>query len=154
MYPDNTASTYFKYPPNRLLPLRGVIEEDELRRPQMRDGKGEPCLMVIKSGCATGVTIGRATGVMSFVRKYFSNGRDETSMEWAIMAEDRHSGPFSARGDSGAIIVDGKGRIGGLITNGIGQTDSTDITYATPFSWLLRRIKARFPAAHSYQPPA
>ena len=45
--------------------------------------------------------------------------------------------------DSGAIILCGEGRIGGLLTGGSGQsrrTDSTDVTYGTPFYWLLRSV--------------
>ncbi|KAL4066316.1 hypothetical protein V8B97DRAFT_1980589 [Scleroderma yunnanense] len=151
MYPDPAAPTSFKYPYNRLLPLHGVIEEDELRHPQMLDADGERSLIVIKNGCTTGVTIGRATGIKSFVREYLPDGTRETSMEWAILPYDHKSGAFSAPGDSGAIIVDGKGRIGGLLTGGAGQAGSTDVTYAPPFYWLLQRIRTRFPNAHLYQ---
>ena len=40
----------------------------------MRDDDDELFLHVTKSGCATGMTIGRATGAKSFVRKYFLDG--------------------------------------------------------------------------------
>ncbi|KAM6489864.1 hypothetical protein JOM56_013416, partial [Amanita muscaria] len=51
-------------------------------------------------------------------------------------------GAFYTLGDSGSIIADPMGRIVGLLTGGSGQTDSTDVTYATPFYWLLdERIK-------------
>jgi hypothetical protein len=135
MYPDLAA--YITYPHDHHLPLQGVIEEDELCHPQMRDADGYPCLTVVKSGCMTGLTIGRATGIKSFVREYFPNGTHKTSKEWAILPHGNKSGAFSAPGDSGAIIVDGRGRIGGLLTGGAGQMDSTDITYASPFYWLL-----------------
>jgi hypothetical protein len=154
MCPDPVSPTSFKYPSNRLLPLQGIIEEDELHRPQMLDADGEQCLIVIKNGCTTGVTIGRATGVKSFVREYFPDGAQETSMEWAILPYDHKSGAFSAPGDSGAVVVDDKGRIGGLLIGGAGQTESTDVTYASPFYWLLQRIQTRFPNAHLYQPTA
>ena len=158
MYSKSVSFSSIKYPIGRLLPLQGVIEEDELRLPQMRDDDEEPFLHVTKSGCATGVTIGRATGAKSFVREYFPDGTHQTSMEWAILPYDQKSRAFSAPGDSGAIIVDGKGRIGGLLTGGTGKTeedpDTTDITYATPFYWLLQRIQARFPNAHLYEPTA
>jgi hypothetical protein len=153
MYPDHATPT-FKYPLDRHLPLQGVIEEDELRRPQTLDKDGGRHLNVIKSGCATGVTIGRATGAKSFVREYFPDGTHETSKEWAILPYDHKSGAFSAPGDSGAIIVDSKGRVGGLLTGGAGNAESTDITYATPFYWLLQRIQTHFPNAHLYQPTA
>lgn len=151
MYSDPAAPTSFKYPRNRLLPLRGVIEEDEMCFPNMHDADGEQCLIVIKNGCTTGVTIGRATGIKSFVREHFPDGTQKTSKEWAILAYDHESGAFSAPGDSGAIIVDGKGRIGGLLTGGTGQTAATDVTYASPFYWLLQRIQNHFPNAHLYQ---
>ncbi|KAF8549223.1 hypothetical protein OG21DRAFT_1556983 [Imleria badia] len=156
MYPDRTAPTFFKYPFDRLLPLQGVIEEDELLRPQMLDADGERCLIVIKSGCTTGVTIGRATGAKSFVREYFPDGTQETSVEWAILPYDQKSGAFSASGDSGAIIVDDKGRIGGLLTGGAGKMEDAgkmevaDVTYASPFYWLLQRIQTHFPNTHLY----
>ncbi|KAG9111561.1 hypothetical protein FRC07_008046 [Ceratobasidium sp. 392] len=141
----------FKYPFNRLLRLRDLISEDLMHKPDIFDHDGEPYLLVIKSGSATGVTIGRANGIFSYVRKYLSNNMYETSMEWAILPYDSKSGAFSAPGDSGSIIADGRGRIGGLLTGGAGKADRSDITYATPFFWLLSRIKQNgFPNAHVY----
>jgi hypothetical protein len=151
MYPCVDGATYFKYPEGRLLPLRDIIPKDCMRKPGMLDHDGEPCLLVIKNGNATGVTIGRATGIFSFTREYFTNNTHQTSMEWAIFPYDKKSGVFSALGDSGSIIVDGRGRIGGLLTAGAGKTctESLDVTYATPFFWLFPRIKANgFPNAH------
>jgi hypothetical protein len=135
MYPNQESRASFECPFDEFLPVQGVITEDELRRPQMYDVDGKPCLTVIKNGCTTGTTIGRATGIKSFVREYFPDGTRRTSMEWAILGYDLKSGAFSAPGDSGAIIVDRKGRIGGLLMGGSGKADSdlTDITYATPF---------------------
>ena len=89
------------------------------------------------------------------MREYFPDGTHQTSMEWAILPYDQKSRAFSAPGDSGATIVDSKGRIGGLLTGGAGKTeedpDSTDITYATPFYWLLQRIQTHLPNAHLYE---
>jgi hypothetical protein len=148
MCPRIDAAPSFEYPDDRLLPLQGLISEDSMRKPDILDHDGESCLLVIKNGNATGVTIGCATGIFSYVRKYFSNNTHQTSMEWAILPYDNKSGAFSARGDSGSIIADGLGRI---LTGGAGKTASSDITYATPFFWLLPRIKQNgFPHAHLY----
>jgi hypothetical protein len=139
----------FEYPYDRLLPLRGILSEDLMRQPDTVDHDGEPCLHVIKSGLTTGVTIGRATGIFSYVREYFPNQTSQTSMEWAILPYNKDSGMFSAAGDSGSVIVDSCGRYGGLLTGGAGVTVSSDITYATPIWWLLPVIKANgFPDAH------
>lgn len=43
------------------------------------------------------------------------------------------------------MIADIKGHIGGMLTSGAGKTSETlDITYATPFWWLLQLIRAKF----------
>lgn len=134
----------FKYPADRLLRLRGTIPDNEMRNPSTVDQNGEKCIMVIKRGSATNLTIGRANNILSYARHYFDDDDEnpETSKEWAILPYDKRSGPFSDVGDSGSVIVDGLGRIGGLLTGGAGLTPITDVTYATPINFLLNRIKA------------
>lgn len=52
-------------------------------------------------------------------------------------------------GDSGSIIADIRGRIGGMLIGGAGQMDRWDIAYATPWWWLLERIRDNgFPDVH------
>ena len=151
MHPRDDGRTTLEYPGDRLLPLRDIISEELMRHPDMLDHDNEACLLVIKNGNTTGVTIGRATGIFSYVRGYFPNNTHQTSMEWAIRNYDNKSGVFSAPGDSGSIIVNGLGRIGGLLAGGSGKTGSSDITYVTPWFWLFQRIKANgFPNAHLY----
>ena len=128
----------------------GTISDELMHTPDMWDLGGEPCLMVVKGSNATNTTIGRANGVFSIVRNYFHDmSINQTSMEWAIINYDSKSEAFSEPGDSGSIIADIRGRIGGMLTGGAGKTKSSDITYATPFWWLLERIKANgFPDVH------
>jgi len=147
MNPNPQNTTAFDFPDNRLLKLQGTIPEEEMCHPPMLDRNGEPHLMVIKNGSATGVTIGRANGIKSFVRESI-DGNSQISKEWPIIPCETKS-VFSAPGDSGAAIVDGQGRVGGLITGGSGDTESSDITYATPINFLLKSIKANgYPNAH------
>ncbi|KAG8825135.1 hypothetical protein FRC17_008818, partial [Serendipita sp. 399] len=137
------ANWKFTYPKDRLLPLVGIISDQLMRHPDMSDSDDEPCLLVVKSGNATGTTLGRANGVFSIVRKYsLDTSIDQTSMGWAILPYDSKSGAFSAPGDSGSIIADIRGRIGGMLTGGSGNTKSSDVTYATPWFWLLEQIQA------------
>ena len=150
MYPCVDATLNFEYPDDRLLPLQDLISEDLIHKPDMLNHDGESCLLVIKNSNATGVTIGHATGIFSYVHKYFNNSH-QTSMEWAILPYDNNTGVFSAPGDSGSIITDSCGWIGGLLIGGASKTESFDITYAMPFFWLLLRIKNDgFPNAHLY----
>ena len=117
----------------------------------MLDQDGEECLLVIKNGNATGLTIGRLTGIESFTREIDAYDIRSTSMEVAIHPYSRKvGGAFSAPGDSGSIVVDGKGGIVGVIIDGGGQADSTDVTYLSPYYWVWERIKAVFPDAYLY----
>lgn len=148
MHPNTKNSSSFKYPRNRLLTLQGTISDKEMRHPTLLDQNDEPCLMVIKNGSTTGVTIGRASGIMSFVRGSFDDDSPKISKEWSIFPYDTKSGAFSAPGDSGAVIVDGLGRIGGLLTGGTGITAFSDITYASPITFIEKSIKVKYPNAH------
>jgi hypothetical protein len=148
MYPNAKNFSSFKYPRNRLLTPQGIISDEGIHHPTLLDQNDEPCLMVIKDGSTTGVTIARASGIMSFVQEYSDDDSHEKSTEWPIFPYDIKSGAFSAPGDSGAVIVDGLGRIGGLLTGGAGFTASSDITYASPITFIEKSVKAKYPDAH------
>ena len=143
MHPNPRNAHSFTYPADRLLRLRGTIPDKEMRRPTAFDHNDEPCIMVIKRGNTTGLTIGRANNIFSYTRKHFEDDTTKTSKEWAILPFNSKSGAFSEKGDSGAVIVDGFGRIGGLLTGSTGPTKSADITYATPISFLLKRMQSK-----------
>ncbi|KAF8327856.1 hypothetical protein F5887DRAFT_1083532 [Amanita rubescens] len=140
----------FEYPAGGHLQVKDIVNKQEIRKPTNLDIDGEKCLIVIKNGMATGITIGRGTGIESFIREYQNIGIESTSMEFAIYAYSHKDAPFSACGDSGSIIVDGLGRIVGLLTGGAGATDSTDVTYVTPYFWLEEQIKKVFPNSYLY----
>lgn len=142
MYPRNDCKISFKYP---LLPLHAMISEELMSKPEALDSTGDRCLLVIKNGTSTGVTIGRATGIQSFVR---DDDTGEVSREWAIYNYDSKSGVFPTPGDSGSIVVGGLGRIGGMLHGGVGKTDTCDVTYINSMWWLWPRIKAQFPDAN------
>ncbi|KAH9009672.1 hypothetical protein EDB83DRAFT_452123 [Lactarius deliciosus] len=150
MHPHPEGRSSFKFPIGGLLQVKGVVKENEIRQPTQLDKNGEECLLVIKNGKSTGVTIGRGTGIESFIREYDEYGNESTSMEVAIYSYSHKDGAFSASGDSGSIVVDGLGRIVGLLTGGTGSTDSTDVTYLTPYFWLEERIKQAFPNSYLY----
>ncbi|KAF9000052.1 hypothetical protein BDZ89DRAFT_1027699 [Hymenopellis radicata] len=151
MRPCTRGQKKFKYPADHLLPLHDIITREDMQVPDMVDHAGETCLFVIKNGQASGVTIGRATGSFSFVR---TGNTGPGSMAWAIYnygnESGNNSGVFSKPGDSGSIIVDGFGGIGGLLTGGTGIMETSDVTYATPMWWLWPRIKQHFPNASLY----
>ena len=73
---------------------------------------------------------------------YFEDTDEEQiSKELAIFPYDSNSGPFSAKGDSGSVIVNGAGELCGLLTGGPGTMERTDITYATEIDFVMEVIK-------------
>lgn len=133
---------HFEYPMDRLFKVQGTIPDEEMRNPTILDQNNDPCLIVTKRGISTGLTVGRVNDFLSYVRNYYDNGDTQTSKEWAVYPYDKKSGPFSNKGDSGSAIIDCSGRLGGLLTGGDGIAESSNVTYATPISFILDSLKA------------
>ncbi|KAI0665049.1 hypothetical protein C8Q70DRAFT_1049228 [Cubamyces menziesii] len=144
----------FGLPHRGLLPLHGVVTDKLMRAPDLKDCDGNPCLPVYGNGSATGLTLGHANGFFAINRMYKDDSTvaEGTSREWVIhnYGEDEGpfsrpcaatSGPFSRPGDSGSLVVDVRGRIGGVTHARGGKLETPDITYATPWWWLLEHVK-------------
>jgi len=153
IYLDGASPSSFKFPPNRLVKLQGQMPESALfKQPlAMKDANGEPCLVVFKNGARTGTTIGKANNVCSYTRNPFvgHSGYYE-SRKWPVIPTDEGSGAFSAGGDSGSCVADAYSRVGGILTGGAGATPSTDVTYVTPISFIMKVLHdtKRFKRAH------
>jgi len=151
MYPHAETRAKFEYPPDGLMHFQDFVKADELRNPTTVDENGEECLIVVKNGTNTGVTLGRATGIVSFLRDYNEYGAIcSTSVEIPVYAYSHKDGAFSNCGDSGSVICDGKSRIFGMLTGCTGQNDITDVTYVTPYYFMNDRIKKAFPNSYFY----
>ena len=148
MFPQPVDQATYQYPRDGLLQAYGVVQDDEIRNPQHLDVYGERCLLVLKNGSTTGTTVGRANGLESFTRIYDEYGINHTSIEIAVMPYDK-TRKFSDAGDSGSIVLARDGRIVGIVT-GAGPTDRTDITYITPYWWIEKQIKAKYPGCFLY----
>ncbi|CCA77218.1 hypothetical protein PIIN_11200 [Serendipita indica DSM 11827] len=66
LYSLQKGNWNFKYPHDRQMRIRGVVTKELLDRADMIDNKGRPCLIVLKDGCATDLTVGRYAGLESF----------------------------------------------------------------------------------------
>ena len=137
----------FEYPEGCVLPIRGIVSDAEIRNPGDKDENGDPCITVLKRGKTTGLTVGRVNNVDSFVRKYWDDGTVDTSMELPVFGHEsknpsKRSKPFSKPGDSGSAVVDGKGRVIGMIIGGVGFTTASDVTYVTPAEFLFDQIRS------------
>lgn len=150
MYPHPARRDTYKFPEGGLLPINGIVPRSELCSPRQLDSNGEACLIVIKSGSSTGVTFGRTTGLESFVRRTDDEGAQLVTTEVGVLSYSHKLAPFSGHGDSGSLVVDGHGRIVGLLHGGTGVPDAVDVTYLTPYFWLEERIRAAMPGAQLY----
>jgi hypothetical protein len=150
IYVRDDVPSNFQYPDNGLLFLRGILTIDQLNNPTNLNLQGDRVRRVIKRGLTTNTTVGTLSRFISFVRKYFPTGNQE-SLEVAILPHEETSGTFSRRGDSGSIIVSTTGEFVALLTGGNNKgTDASDITYATPFEWVWELIRAKYPGANLY----
>ncbi|TDL27071.1 hypothetical protein BD410DRAFT_812777 [Rickenella mellea] len=150
MFPRPEDQADYEYPQDGLLQASGVITPDQIHNPTQLDAQGEQSLLVVKNGLTTGTTIGRVTGMDSFTCTFNEYGIKETSMEIAVLPYGNVNGPFSAPGDSGAIVLDRNGGILGMVNGGAGTDDRTDITYLTPYWYLEAEIKKYFPDSFLY----
>ncbi|KAI6137647.1 hypothetical protein BKA82DRAFT_3930185, partial [Pisolithus tinctorius] len=57
-----------------------------------------------------------------------------------VIPTDKTSGAFSAKGNSGSCVTDAFGRFGGIIIGGSGVTETSDITYVTPISFITKTL--------------
>jgi hypothetical protein len=142
MYPNPANQGSFEYPGDRLLRFFGTVSDQEMYRPDPRnkDHDNDPVIMVLKNGNTSGLTVGRLNTIRSFSRVYFEGGAGKMSKEVSVLPRNSRSGPFSSRGDSGSVVVDGTGRVCGILTGGDGTTDVSDCTFVTSINFLIKRL--------------
>ncbi|KIY64744.1 hypothetical protein CYLTODRAFT_401450 [Cylindrobasidium torrendii FP15055 ss-10] len=151
MFPQPQDRKDYKYPPDGLLQAFGIVQDAEMRNPQHLDVHGEKCLLVVKNGLTTGTTIGRLNGLESFTHVYNKEyDISQKSLEIAVLPYDNAHGKFSEAGDSGSVVLDRDGRIVGILTGGSGAADETDTAYLTPYWWVEKQVKDKFPGAFLY----
>lgn len=149
MFPNYDDRADYKEHDDSLLPAWGVVTADEITQQAHRDINNQPCLLVAKNGGTTDTTLGRANGLVSVKRTFAEYGIvEQDSLEIAVIFYGKGHSCFSYKGDSGSIVLTRDGKILGMLNAGHGPTDETDVTYVTPFWWLLQRIKAKYPKAH------
>ncbi|KAF9073209.1 hypothetical protein BDP27DRAFT_1445130 [Rhodocollybia butyracea] len=135
----------FEYPTDRLLRFSGTASDREMFKsdPETKDHGGDPVLMVMKNGnTESDLTVGRLNTIRAFVREYSNGKPGQMTKEMAILPRSSKSGSFSASGDSGAVAVDGTGRVCGTIIGGDGSSDVSDCTFVTSIDFLIKRLAA------------
>ena len=142
-YPRNNSRTAFKFPGDRQLRINGCVTRELLANPDTFDANGEACVIVMKDGSTTDLTVGRYAGLEAYTR----NEAGVESTELAIYNYDIQSGSFAAKGDSGALVFDGQRKMVGILHSGVGGSWGNYVTYATPAWWAIEQLKAQYPHA-------
>ena len=142
-YPQSNGRAVFKFPANRQLRINGCVTRERLAAPDCYDSSGKPCLIVMKDGNTTDLTVGRYAGLEA----YLCDELGVESIELAIYNYNRQSGPFSAKGDSGSLIFDGEGHMVGILHSGMPKGASNHVTYGTPAWWIIEQLKLHYPYA-------
>jgi len=151
MYPHHEDRATYRVLDDSLLQAYGVVLAAEISNPTHLDTNGQPCPVVVKNSGATDTTLGRANGLLSVQHNYLDHGIiKQDSLEIAVVFYSKGHGKFSDASDSGSIVLTREGKILGMLTSGAGPTEETDVTWLTPFWWLLEQIKKEYPDAHLY----
>ncbi len=61
-------------------------------------------------------TLSSANKLCSYVCYHCDDSKHNISKEWPIFQRDCSTSPFSEWGDSSSVVVDGRGRVEGLLT--------------------------------------
>ena len=146
------GSTPFEYLDDGTLRVTDCASKLSLSMPGERDAAGRRCLAVGKDGNTTDFTVGRYSGLES----YFQTDLGVESIEIAIYNSGYNAvEPFSAKGDSGALVwyvVGNEARIVGQLHSGVnkGGPSGIYVTYCTPGWWLLEQIEKKYPHANFF----
>lgn len=110
--------------------------------PKNKDHDNDPIIMVMKNGNSSNLTVGRLNIIRALVRTYSKGQPGKMRKEVCVLPRNSKSGSFSEDGDSGSAVIDGTGRVCGIIPGGDGATDVSDCTFVTSINFLLKRLKS------------
>jgi len=141
-HPSNPSSFKYRQPGDRLLRFTGTVSDQEMFRPNSRnkDHDNDPVVMVLMNGNTSNLSVGRLNNIRAFIREYFGGQVGDMSKEVCVLPRNSKSDPFSRRGDSGSVVIDGMGRVRGIGTRGDGAADVSDCTYVTSINFLIKRL--------------
>ncbi|KAH9063587.1 hypothetical protein EDB87DRAFT_1777302 [Lactarius vividus] len=121
-YAQSAGRAVFKFPTNRQLRIDGCVTRELLAVPNCFDGNGEPCLVVMKGGNATDLTVGRYAGLEAYLC-------DDLGVESIELA--------SKTTISRSMV--------GILHSGMPKGGTNHVTYATPVWWAIEQLKPKYP---------
>ncbi|EJU04671.1 hypothetical protein DACRYDRAFT_93143 [Dacryopinax primogenitus] len=145
-WPTSAIRDDRRIPGNLQLPIRAALSRRLTLNPDTTDMNGEPGYIVAKYGNTTKLTLGRYSGMESYISKDIGL----ESREVAMYNYTKTSGDFSCPGDSGSLIFTGDGNALAMLHSGMHQGMHRHVTYATPLWWVIKQILVKYPYAEFY----
>jgi hypothetical protein len=96
-------------------------------------------LRVFKAGARSGLTSGLVTQIGASFTATHQRGQIQYPLGFLIMS-DTDGRPFALPGDSGAAVVDGRGRLLGMIVAMQADRDPSALAFAIPIAWVIREL--------------
>jgi hypothetical protein len=125
-----------------------VEELTQLLKPSKDEAPQElSSLRVLKHGRTSGWTAGSLNQLASNCSRNEGEGeRQLVTTELCVVnlySKTRPFNNFSFEGDSGASVIDLKGRVVGMLHGGNGKSQhhALEIAYVTPMEWVLEQIR-------------
>lgn len=109
--------------------------------PYSYDKQGNTCFIVAKNGQTTDLTFGRFSALEAYTCDEFEND------SWQAAVFNFDTGSFSAKGDSGSLIFNAKGKMVAFVHSGMPRGLSNHVTFGTPAHFVIEQIRERFPHA-------
>ncbi|KAG9019671.1 hypothetical protein FRB90_011480 [Tulasnella sp. 427] len=143
-YPNAAIQNAPKFPSNGLLRLRGFVSQQDVANPTHFDEDNRPVYIVGKVGSTTDFTFGRFSDLDAF--QCDENG---VRSQECLIYNYKDSGDFSAKGDSGAGIWLGDGRLLAILHSGErrGLGRGNHVTYGSPAWFIKDQIETQYPNA-------
>ncbi|KAI1785366.1 hypothetical protein LXA43DRAFT_1117173 [Ganoderma leucocontextum] len=143
---DVTASGDNSIPEDLQLRITRVLPHDLVITPDSVGKNGKPELVVAKYGSKTKLTLGRYSKLMA----YTCSDLGVESQEVAVFNFNKESSNFSDHGDSGSLIVTGKGDAIAVLHSGMPYEGYSHVTFGMPAYHVMELILAEYPYAEFY----
>lgn len=142
-YPQSGGRMTFKWPPGGQLRIKGWVMCELLANPDCYDSNGEQCLIIMKEGNTTDLTVGRYASLESYLCSKLSI----KSIKLTIYNYNELSSLFSTKGNSGSLVFNGQGQMVSILHSGMLLGRTSHITYTFPAWWAIKVLKERYPYA-------
>jgi hypothetical protein len=142
MCPCSTNLNSFEYPGDCLLHFSSTVSDQEMfeLKSKNEDQDSHPVVMVLMNGNTSSLSVGCLNTIHAFVCEYSKGQVNEMSKEVCVLpcSYECHPYKFSHNGDSGSVVIDGRGRVCRILNGRDRSTDNSNCTFITLINFLTK----------------